>query len=44
MVEAELARAAAEKDKHVLAEVAQGKRTALPAGYTFSPAGIKPRA
>jgi hypothetical protein len=39
----EVARAEREKDKQVLAEVAQGKRTALPAGYTFSPAGINPR-
>jgi hypothetical protein len=41
--DAEVARAEKDKDKQVLAEVAQGKRTALPAGFTFSPAGINPR-
>jgi hypothetical protein len=38
-----VARAEKEKDKQVLAEVAQGKRTALPVGFTFSPTGINPR-
>ncbi len=41
--DAEVARAEKDKDKQVLAEVAHGKRSALPAGYTFLPAGINAR-
>jgi hypothetical protein len=42
-LDAEVPRAEREKDKHVIAKVAHGKRTAFHVSYTFSPTRVNPR-